>query len=230
VFSVCSGGAGVICGVAADRFALGSSKCSRYLSSLAARSLRSGRLPAVAGVRQQAASKKIIYKSKMKTIKVFENSEANILMNWCHQQTLESEIFTGRETCRTKKWWGFEAEFYFNRSHVESRQAIASDSYLAGLRDQFYPEADSILLYRYEIGGTIGEHLDKQCFNKSVTLINLVDADSDLFGNRPTTRFRWDKQNFELRHGEVVEFDSRVIHSVPKLKSARYSLQFRKIR
>jgi len=194
---------------------------------------KASRLPAVAGGRPAKPAgniKKIIYKSKMKTIKVFENSEADTLLAWCRQQPLEVEVFTGRETCRTKKWWGFEAEFYFNRSHVESRQAIASDSYLAGLRDQFYPEADSILLYRYEIGGTIGEHLDKQCFNKSVTLINLVDADSDLFGNRPTTRFRWDKQNFELRHGEVVEFDSRVIHSVPKLKSARYSLQFRKIR
>ena len=165
----------------------------------------------------------------MKTIKVLENSEAEILLAWCQRQQLEVEIFTGRETCRTKKWWGYEAEFYLNRSHVETRESIESDSYLASLRDRFYPEADSILLYRYEIGGTIGEHLDKQCFNRWVILINLVDADSDLFGTRPTTKFRWDRQNYELRHGEVVEFDSRVLHSVPKLKSARYSLQFRKI-
>lgn len=165
----------------------------------------------------------------MKTIEIFKKSEADTLLDWCRQQQLEKEIFTGRETCRTKKWWGFEAEFYFNRSHVESRQAIESDKYLANLRDRFHPSADSILLYRYEIGGTIGEHLDKQCFDKWVTLINLVDADTDLFDNRPTTKFRWNRENYELRHGEVVEFDSRVLHSVPKLKSARYSLQFRKI-
>lgn len=165
----------------------------------------------------------------MKTIEVFKKSETDILMNWCSQQQLETEIFTGRETCRTKKWWGFEAEFYFNRSHVETRQPIESDSYLTELRDRFYPKADSILLYRYEIGGTIGEHLDKQCFDKWVTLINLVDAPADLFGNRPTTKFKWNRENYELRHGEVVEFDSRILHSVPKLKSARYSLQFRKI-
>ena len=204
-------------------------RCLWCCSALAVRSLRSGRLPAVAGVRALRPSKQIIFKSKMKTIQVFENSEADTLLTWCRQQPLETEIFTGRETCRTKKWWGFEAEFYFNRSHVETRQAIESDSYLAGLRDRFHPNADSILLYRYEVGGTIGEHLDKQCFDKWVTLINLVDAGGDLFGNRPTTRFRWDKQNYELRHGEVVEFDSRILHSVPKLKSARYSLQFRNI-
>jgi alkylated DNA repair dioxygenase AlkB len=97
------------------------------------------------------------------------------------------------------------------------------------LRDRYQPNADSILLYRYEIGGEIGEHLDKQCFEPQVTLINLVDDAPNLFGERPTTRFRWGRQNYELQHGEVVNFDSRVLHSVPRLKSARYSLQFRRI-
>jgi len=48
-------------------------------------------------------------------------------------------------------------------------------------------------------------------------------------GGKETTRFRWNRQNYELQHGEVVEFDSRILHSVPPLKAARYSLQFRKI-
>lgn len=150
-------------------------------------------------------------------------------MSWCYQQTLEIEIFTGRQTCRTKKWWGKEAEFYFNKSHVFDRAPIESDSELAALRDRFCPIADSVLLYRYEIGGEIGEHLDKQCFEQDVTLINLIDDVPNLFGQRPTTRFRWGRQNYELEHGQVISFNSRVLHSVPKLKSARYSLQFRRI-
>jgi len=166
----------------------------------------------------------------METIKVLENSEASNLMIWCNQQELSHEIFTGQLTCRKQKWWGFEAEFCFGRSHIYDRPPIESDPYLATLRDRIYPEANSILLYRYEIGGTIGEHLDKQCFDKWVTLINLVDAGGDLFGNKPTTRFRWNRENYELRHGELVMFDSRVLHSVPKLKDARYSLQFRKVK
>jgi hypothetical protein len=80
-------------------------------------------------------------------------------MSWCYQQTLEIEIFTGRQTCRTKKWWGKEAEFYFNKAHVFDRDPIESDPELAALRDRFCPIADSVLLYRYEIGGEIGEHL-----------------------------------------------------------------------
>ena len=165
----------------------------------------------------------------MKTIEILSVTESNQLMTWCNRQILEAEVFTGRQTCRTKKWWGKEAEFYFNKSHVVDRPPIESDPYLAQLRDRFEPGADSILLYSYEVGGTIGEHLDKQCFEQSVTLINLVDDVADLFGQQPTTRFRWGRLNYELQHGEVVTFNSRVLHSVPKLKSARYSLQFRKI-
>jgi alkylated DNA repair dioxygenase AlkB len=165
----------------------------------------------------------------MQTIEILSASDCDRLMSWCFQQQLEIEIFTGRQTCRTKKWWGKEAEFYFNKSHVFDREPIESDAYLASLRDRYQPDADSILLYRYEIGGEIGEHLDKQCFQPQVTLINLVDDAPNLFGERPTTRFRWGRENYELRHGEIVNFNSRVLHSVPKLKSARYSLQFRRI-
>ncbi len=165
----------------------------------------------------------------MKTIEILSPTECDRLMSWCYQQELNHEIFTGQLTCRKQRWWGFEAEFYFGKSQVYERPPIESDPYLATLRDRFEPGADSILLYRYEINGSIGEHLDKQCFQPQVTLINLVDDAPNLFGERPTTRFRWGRENYELKHGEVISFNSRVLHSVPKLKSARYSLQFRRI-
>jgi len=165
----------------------------------------------------------------MKIITILSPEESNQLLDWCKNQQLETEIFTGRETCRKKKWWGYEAEFYFNKSHCFEREPIESDSYLTELRDRFKPEANSILLYRYEIGGEIGEHLDKQCFARWVTLINLVDDAPNLFGDRTSVKFRWNRENYWLQHGEVVIFDSRVTHSVPKLKVARYSLQFRAV-
>lgn len=165
----------------------------------------------------------------MKTIEILSPTECDRLMSWCYQQELEAEIFTGRQTCRTKKWWGKEAEFYFNKSYVFNREPIEADVYLASLRDQFEPGADSVLLYRYEINGEIGEHLDKKCFEPEVTLINLIDAEVNLFGDREPTRFRWNRQNYYLNHGEVISFNSRVLHSVPRLKAARYSLQFRRV-
>jgi alkylated DNA repair dioxygenase AlkB len=165
----------------------------------------------------------------MQTIEILEPFYADYLMSWCNRQTLESEVFTGRPTCRTKKWWGKEAEFYFNKAHVFDRAPIESDPELAALRDRFCPIADSILLYRYEINGEIGEHLDKKCFEPEVTLINLIDAEANLFGDREPTRFRWNRQNYYLNHGEVISFNSRVLHSVPRLKAARYSLQFRRV-
>jgi alkylated DNA repair dioxygenase AlkB len=162
----------------------------------------------------------------MRTIKILTAEESAQLLNWCKSQDLEREIFTGRPTCRLKKWWGLEAEFYFNKSYVEKRSPITTDKYLAELRDQFKPEANSILLYRYEVGGEIGEHLDKKCFDKMVTLINLTDS-QNLFGESETSRFKWNGEMYNLKHGEVIEFDSRVKHSIPKLKTIRFSLQFR---
>ena len=165
----------------------------------------------------------------MQTIEILSPVECDRLMSWCYQQQLNHEIFTGQLTCRKQRWWGFEAEFYFNRSHVYERPPIESDPYLATLRDRFEPGADSVLLYRYEINGEIGEHLDKKCFEPEVTLINLIDAEANLFGAREPTRFRWNRQNYYLNHGEVISFNSRVLHSVPRLKAARYSLQFRRV-
>ena len=166
--------------------------------------------------------------SQMQTITILSPSESSELLNWCKSQTLIQEIFTGRPTCRLKKWWGYEAEFYFNKSHIEKREAITNDKYLDSLRQKFKPKADSILLYKYETGGEIGEHLDKKCFDKWVTLINLTDS-ADLFNMHEGSKFRWNRKNYYLQHGEVVTFDSRVLHSVPKVKSTRYSLQFRNI-
>lgn len=165
----------------------------------------------------------------MKTIEILSTDESEKIISWCNNQQLDLEIFAGKKTCRKQKWWGYEAEFYFNKQKLFERDPIESDNFLAELRDRFEPECDSILLYKYEIGGEIGEHLDKKCFDKWVTLINLIDDSRDLFGEKPATKFRWNRQNYNLRDGEVIKFDSRVIHSVPKVKSVRYSLQFRKI-
>jgi len=127
------------------------------------------------------------------------------------------------------KWWGKAAEFPPTSRKTWEDQPIESDIYLTSLRDRFRPEADSILLYRYEVGGEIGLHKDKLCFDKTVTLINLVDEAPDLFGNKSGTKFKWGVGTYHLKHGYVIRFDSRIEHAIPKLKAARYSLQFRKI-
>jgi len=165
----------------------------------------------------------------MKTITILSAEESAQLLTWCKCQKLEQEIFTGRPTCRLKRWWGLEAEFYFTKSHVEKRSPIDEIDYLQSLKEKFNPEANSILLYKYNVGGEIGEHLDKQCFAPSVTLINIIESAPDIFGNYEPTKFRWNRQNYYLQHGEVVEFNSRVLHSIPKVKTIRYSLQFRVI-
>lgn len=165
----------------------------------------------------------------MESITILTEKETQEILLWCKAQELEQEFFTGKPTCRLKRWWGYEAEFYFTKSHIFKRSPINNDGYLMNLREKFKPEANSILLYKYEVGASIGEHLDKQCFKPNVTLVNIIDEIPDIFGNYTPTRFRWNRENYYLQQGEVVTFNSRVLHSVPKVKTIRYSLQFRNI-
>lgn len=163
----------------------------------------------------------------MKTIEILSTDESEKVLSWCNNQLMEPEFYMGKKTCRKQKWWGYQAELYKQR--LFESNPIESDQFLKELRDRFEPESDSILLYKYEIGAEIGAHSDKECFDKWVTLINLIDDDHDLFGEKAKTKFKWGQKDYNLRDGEVIRFNSRVIHSVPKVKSVRYSLQFRRI-
>lgn len=165
----------------------------------------------------------------MQTIDRLNQCHTKSLLNWCKSQKLVAETFRKVPTCRLKKWWGYEAEFYIDRSYVTPRQPIESDPYLQEIAQQFAPESNSILLYRYEVGGEIGKHLDKKCFEPEVTMINLIDDKPDIYGGFGTTKFIWNGEKFFLENGGVYRFNSRVWHSVPTLKVARYSLQFRRV-
>ena len=179
----------------------------------------------------------------METIATLDKTQADQLLDWCSRQELGPEHYAGKLTARRQKWWGLEAEILGSSGRwlVHQRDAIQSDEYLASLKAKYRPDANSVLLYRYEIGAGIGEHSDKDCFEPMVVLVNLIDELPDLFGGRPPCRFRYGSKpgkagTFEsvpryldLQHGQIVQFNSRVLHGLPKLKTARYSLQFRRV-
>jgi hypothetical protein len=154
-------------------------------------------------------------------------NDTKIILDWCKTIKLEREIFGGKPTCRLKKWWGYEAEFWIDRSYIYEREAIAGN--LKRMANCLHPGCNSILLYRYEVGGEIGKHLDKKCFSSDVTMINLIDGPTDMYGEMGTTRFKWGDKMFFLSNGGIYKFNSRVFHSVPSLKIRRYSLQFRTV-
>jgi alkylated DNA repair dioxygenase AlkB len=156
--------------------------------------------------------------------------KAIALLEWEMQQNLHQEHYNEKPTCRFQKWWGIGANLYAGgMNQLYRSNPIESEHTLVKLVEKYYPEANSILLYRYAVGASIAEHSDRPCWDRKVVLINLVDASPNLFGEKPFTRFKFDGQNHLLGDGDVIEFDAGTHHGVPAVKHTRYSLQLRRI-
>lgn len=109
----------------------------------------------------------------------------------------------------------------------EAPEPIEFHSVLAELRNKYYPEANSVLLYKYVPGIGISDHQDKPVFNRKVVLINLIDAQPDWFGEKPCCKFRFDGSTQLLADGDVIKFDALTRHGLPPVKHDRYSIQLR---
>lgn len=151
------------------------------------------------------------------------------LLTWANSQTLSPELFNGSPTRRMEKWWGKSVKLlnYGKSWQITQAPAIASVPILQDLCDRFYQNANSVLLYYYAPGVGIGDHTDKPVFSPDVVLINLIDAQADLFGDKPTVNFRLDRQVKTLRDGDVIRFHALTPHGLPPVKVPRYSISFR---
>ena len=156
--------------------------------------------------------------------------KAIALLEWCIAQDLHQEHYNEKPTCRFEKFWGTGVSLYAGGlNKIYPGSPIAAEAVLMDLCEDYYPQANSILLYRYAVGASIAEHCDRPCWDRKVVLINLVDASPNLFGEKPFTRFKFDGCNHLLGDGDVIEFDSRTLHGIPAVKHTRYSLQLRRI-
>lgn len=160
---------------------------------------------------------------------LLERIETQDLLAWAREQTLLPETFNHQPTGRFEMWLGRRVELLnFGKSwRIYSAAPIESEPSIRQLRDRFYPQANSALLSYYPPGTGIGEHTDKPVFNKSVVIINLVDAQRDLFGDKPAIKFRLGKETKFLNDGDVVRFNALQLHGLPPVQVPRYSLSFR---
>ena len=151
------------------------------------------------------------------------------LLSWCREQTLLPEQFNGQPTKRFEHWRGKGVELlnYGKNWKVFNAPPIKEEPLLEQLRRLYYPEANSCLLYYYAPGVGISDHSDKPVFYHQVVLINLIDAQPDLFGEKPSITFRFGRNKKQLSDGDVARFDALVPHGLPPVKVPRYSISFR---
>ena len=84
---------------------------------------------------------------------------------------------------------------------------------------------NSILLYKYDKGCELKDHVDRDIFGDKVVVINICE--DNLFGG--DVEFFYDGRIEKLSNGEVIEFNNKVIHGVRKVGSERWSLSIRKV-
>lgn len=84
---------------------------------------------------------------------------------------------------------------------------------------------NSVLLYKYDIGCELKDHVDRNIFDNKVVVIN-ISVDS-LFGGN--VEFNYDGKIEILSNGEIIEFNNKLIHGVRKVNSERWSLSIRKV-
>jgi alkylated DNA repair dioxygenase AlkB len=155
-------------------------------------------------------------------------SESDWLTGYFEGLGFAKEIFKSQTTCRDLLWFGRGISDY-DTPFPKPIVAREIHPFLATLGDRFYPEADSILVYRYRRGGSISEHRDKGC-ERTAVMINLFDCPRDLLGEKRFFQdFRWGGNTYSLADGDVIAFDSWVRHEAKPAPVPRYSITFRKL-
>ncbi len=79
---------------------------------------------------------------------------------------------------------------------------------------------NSVLIYKYGVGCELKLHKDRNVFDNKVIVINVCNE--DLLGNG--INFIYDGKKYNLKNGEVIEFDNKKFHGVEKVDSERWSL------
>jgi hypothetical protein len=150
------------------------------------------------------------------------------IWNWVknYEDLLVNERWNDKEVnCGRKSlWFGIGVELGF-KSRVFEGYKI--DSGLKNKCDELWGGKDwnSLLLYKYEVGSELKNHIDRDIFDNKVVVINI--SEDDLFGGN--VEFYYDGSLFILSNGEVVEFDCKKYHGVKKVKNERWSLSIRKV-
>lgn len=129
---------------------------------------------------------------------------------------------------RVEIWYGYGSNLQSvkdGRSEVEWKRDFPS--WLEDLRKAYFPEANSALLCRGtkpDSDTSIDWHRDHGNFEKRVVMVNFGHAIFYLQDYVQGTLV------YTLKDGDVVEFDSKLLHKSTQLTEDRYIITFRKVK
>ncbi|MDZ8183270.1 MAG: AraC family ligand binding domain-containing protein [Nostoc sp. ChiSLP02] len=138
------------------------------------------------------------------------------LHDWCnHQFSMKSMASSEITFGRTHKWFGYEVILV----HPAVIKKGHWDEMVNRLGDRILPGWNCALLCHYRPGGGMIEHRDHSVFEPLVALVNIGSAN-----------FRIDNHEYHLTDGQVIKFNSNILHELLPVASDRWSLSFRRIK
>lgn len=142
------------------------------------------------------------------------------------ENKLNNEKWNGKENNSGRRclWFGMGVELglkcsIFEGEKISNNLRIRCDDLWGG------NDWNSILLYKYDPGCELKDHVDRDIFNDRVVVINVCE--NDLLGG--SVNFFYDRKIESLKDGEIIEFNNKKIHGVRKVRSERWSLSIRKV-
>jgi hypothetical protein len=143
--------------------------------------------------------------------------------NWVKslEGKLEKERWNGKVNVSGRKclWFGVGVELGFKKDLFKGKE-ISNGLRKRGNDLWGGEDWNSILVYKYDRGVELKDHVDRKWLSKKVVIVNLCKDIVD---------FKYGNEIYKLRDGEVIEIDSSVIHGVREVSSERWSLSFRKV-
>ena len=142
------------------------------------------------------------------------------------ENKLNNEKWNGKENNSGRRclWFGMGVELalkcsIFEGEKISNNLRIRCDDLWGG------NDWNSILLYKYDPGCELKDHVDRDIFNDRVVVINVCE--NDLLGG--SVNFFYDGKIESLKDGEIIEFNNKKIHGVRKVRLERWSLSIRKV-
>ena len=143
-----------------------------------------------------------------------------------YENILINERWNGKENVSGRKciWLGIGVDLGFQNKFYKG---LEINNGLRKRCDELWGGEDwnSILIYKYNVGCELKLHKDRNVFDNKVIVINVCNE--DLLGNG--INFIYDGKKYNLKNGEVIEFDNKKFHGVEKVNDERWSLSIRKV-
>ena len=161
-------------------------------------------------------------------IKILEKIEKQPILDKLHVLEYDKKVKSSYAPNRVEKWFGYSSNLQSikdGRSCVEWTENFPF--WINELRNKYFKESDSVLVckgIKSDSDTSIDWHRDHGNFHNRVVMVNYGKAIFYLQTYDDGTVI------VELNDGDVVDFDSKMLHKSSQLSMERYIITFRKVK